>query len=87
MIKDIKELTFDADDMATLLCDNGLMITIDFVPASQDVKEGYITRITNINGECLETKYWAIPDALTIYIRFVDGLSIKDNSLRSAFNK
>ena len=87
MIKNITEVVFDENDMSTLLFDNGLMLTVDFVPASEDVKEGYITRVTSINGECLETKYWAIPEALTVYINFVNGLSIKDNSLKSAFNK
>lgn len=87
MINDIKELTFDVNDVTTLLFDNGLMLTIDFVPETKDVAEGYITRATNVNGVCLETKYWSKDDTVTTYINFVEGLSIEDKSFESSLNK
>ncbi len=87
MIKDIKELQFDENDVSTLLFDNGLMLTIDFVPESKDVEEGYITRATNVNGTCLETKYWSKGEILTTYINFVEGLPIEDKSFESSLNK
>lgn len=82
MIKTIKELTFNEDNVATLLFDNGFMLTIDSVPAVEDVKEGFITRVTNVNGECLQTKYWSIDDAFVTYVNFVEGLSVGDKAFK-----
>ena len=87
MIKDIKELQFDENDVSTLLFDNGLMLTIDFVPESKDIEEGHITRVTNVNGTCLETKYWSKGETLTTYINFVEGLPIEDKFFESSLNK
>ena len=82
MIKTIKDLTFDENDVATLLCDNGLMITIDFVPAMLTVlpivAEGYVTRVTDISGTVLQTKYWTNREILITFLNFTDKLSIQD---------
>lgn len=82
MIKNIKELDFNENDVATLLCDNGLMITIDFSPAVLTVlptiSEGYITRVTDISGTVLQTKYWTSREILITFLNFTDKLSIQD---------
>ena len=82
MIKNIKELDFNEDDVATLLCDNGLMITMDFSPAVltvlPTVSEGYITRVTDISGTVLQTKYWTSREILITFLNFTNKLSIQD---------
>jgi hypothetical protein len=82
MIKTIKDLTFDEDEVATLLCDNGLMITIDYVKPNTTVQpviaEGYVTRVTDISGTVLQTKYWTSREILITFLNFTDKLSIQD---------
>tara|TARA_B110000967_G_scaffold110516_1_gene113090 strand:+ start:996 stop:1280 length:285 start_codon:yes stop_codon:yes gene_type:complete len=82
MIKNIKELQFDENDVATLLFDNGLMATIDFVPAvltvSPAIAEGYVTRVADISGTVLQTKYWTNREILITFLNFTDKLSIQD---------
>jgi hypothetical protein len=82
MLKEIKEVKFNEDEVATLLCDNGLMITIDYVQPNTTVEpaiqEGYVTRISDINGTVLQTKYWVNKDTLNMFLKFVDKLSIQD---------